>query len=126
MSWPDWSWKMPRSWPTLSVMLDELGNPPAAVLARSFGVSVGTVKRWLRDDRAPRAVQLAVYWLTSWGRQEVHAEAEQAARLHAALYEALRRENLALSARIAYLEKVGDFGSVNAPYFVQPRLKVWR
>lgn len=126
MSWPDWSWKMPRSWPTLRMMLENLGNPPTDVLARTFGVSAGTVRRWIRQDCAPRAVLLAVFWLTSWGRQEIHAEAEQAARLHAALHEALRRENDALHARIARLEEMSEFGSANAAYFQTRRLQVWK
>ena len=120
-----WAWKMPTSWPTLATMLDDLGNPPPKVLAKTFGVSEATARRWICTEEAPRAVQLSLFWLTSWGRQHVHADAENGARLHAALYEALRRENAALMARVAHLEKVGQFGAVNAPVYERPRLKVW-
>lgn len=120
-----WAWKMPTSWPPLAIMLDDLGNPPPKVLAKTFGVSEVTARKWIRNDRAPRSVQISLFWLTSWGRQHVHADAENGARLHAGLYEALKRENSALMARIAYLEKVGQFGARNAPIYEKPRLQVW-
>ncbi|NIC40748.1 hypothetical protein [Aquabacterium sp. A08] len=120
-----WSWKMPRGVPPLSVMLDDLSNPPPVVLARCFGVSERTVRRWVRHDSAPRPVLFAVFWLTSWGRQTVHLEAENAARMHAGLYECLRRENAALMARIGRLEALGDFGSANLPHFTAKSLQVW-
>jgi len=107
------------------MMLEDLGNPPVKVLAKTFGVSESTVRRWVRQDRAPLSVQIAVFWLTSWGRQHIHADAENAARLHAALYEALRRENRTLQGRLAYLEKLGDFGASNAPSYERPRLQIW-
>ncbi len=126
MKRPDsWSWKMPRSIPPLSVMLDDLRHPPPKVLARTLNVSERTVRRWIREDRAPRSVLFAVFWLTTWGRQEVHHEAEFRAHMHVGLYEALRRENAALHARIAHLENVGDFGTANAPTYEVPRLRVW-
>ena len=73
---------------------------------------------------APLCADLAVL-VNELGPSDVHADAENGARLHAGLYEALRRENLALQARVAYLEKVGQFGAVNAPVYERPRLKVW-
>lgn len=121
-----WSWKMPRQVPPLSMMLDDLGNPPAQILARSLGVSERTARRWIRADSAPLPVLLSVFWLTSWGRSQIHIEAENAARLHAGLHECLRHENSALHARIDRLQKIGDFGCANRPEFREPDLKVWR
>lgn len=121
----DWSWKLPRNVPPLSLMMDDLGHPPPRVIARAFDVTERTVRRWLRDDRAPRAVLFSVFWLTRWGREQVHHEAEYRAHFHVGLYEALRRENAALHARIARLDALGDFGTANAPEFAVPRLQVW-
>lgn len=96
-------------------MLDDLGNPPARVIARSFAVSEATARRWIKNDNPPLPVLLATYWLTRWGQSEVDAEAVNAARMHAGLYEALRRENNTLKQRIGYLERTGDFGTANMP-----------
>lgn len=120
-----WSWKMPRGVPPLSVMLDDLSNPPPAVLARCFGVTERTVRRWVREDTAPRPVLFAVFWLTSWGRLTVHLEAENAARFHAVLNGCLKRENDTLRARIGRLERLGRFGSGNMPDFLPASLPVW-
>jgi hypothetical protein len=115
-----WSFKMPRRVPPFSMMMDDLGNPPPAKIARCLGVTVPTVRRWIRTDNPPLPVLLAVYWLTSWGQNEAHTEAHNSARLHAGLCESLRRENQTLCRRIEYLERIGHFGSANAP-----RLERW-
>lgn len=54
-------------------MLSLIGNPSEREVARTFGVTVTTVRRWMRRG-APRAVRLAVWWLTPQGVATVDAE----------------------------------------------------
>lgn len=70
---------------------------------------------WNRTDAAPRPVLLALFWETRFGRSLLDADTHNgfmAWKQHAA---ALDRENTMLRLRIAYLERVGYFGSANAP-----------
>lgn len=115
------SWKMPRSVPPFSMLLADLGNPQPRQIAKTFQVSERTARRWVKNDNPPFMVLLATYWLTSWGREEVHCEAENAARMHTGLYEALRRENAALKVRIQRLEDLGEFESANQPFLQEVR-----
>jgi hypothetical protein len=108
----------PRHLPALSLMLDDIGNPKPAALAKTLGVAERTVFRWLADDDAPRAVLLALYWLTTWGRGAVDAQATNDARQYAQLADAYRSENERLRAELARVLAAGDFGTANAPTMV--------
>lgn len=112
-----WEGRLPSSVLPFSIMLDDLGNPPAAVIARTFRVTEATVKRWIKTDNPPLPVLYATFWLTSWGRMVVNADAENAARVHASLHNSLLRQNRALIQRIELLESMGQFGTANSPFF---------
>lgn len=73
----------PRSLPALQTMLDDLGGRTVEQLAKHLGVSTRTVKRWRARGGAPRAVMLALFWETTWGRSTVNCQAENAARAFA-------------------------------------------
>jgi len=93
----------------------DLGNPSAEVIARSLGVHVRAVYRWKRTDKAPKAVMLAVFWATRWGRSAIDTATANEAAMHAGMADCLRRENDALRHELARLCTLGDFGSANAP-----------
>lgn len=105
-------------------MLSDLGQPPADVIARALGVSVRSVYGWQSRETAPRPVLLAIFYQTRWGQSAVAADAVNGARVARALADSLERENATLSARVAYLERVGQFGSANAPTLARPPL-IW-
>lgn len=105
----------PTECPDLRYILADLGNPAPAALASALGVSLATVRRWLREDRAPRPVMLTLFWLTRWGISRVDAEAVNAARLHAGRVLALEHENRRLRRELARVVSIGDFGSANDP-----------
>ena len=54
----------PRSLPIWQTILDDLGNPHPAAVARLLGLGARTVYRYNRDGQAPRHVCLALFWLT--------------------------------------------------------------
>lgn len=106
---------IPHQVPPLSMLLDDLGNPPARVIARAVGVSERTVQRWIADDSAPRSVLLALFWVTRWGQSVVHAEAHNSARMWAGFARALQDELQQIRSQLAKLGEIGHYGSSNDP-----------
>jgi hypothetical protein len=109
--------KAPRQLPPLEVLLRDLGSPPAGLTARALGVSERTVYGWQATGEAPRPAALALFWETSWGRSVANAESVNGERWARGQVNALEREAATLRARVAYLERVGQFGCSNAPSF---------
>ncbi len=107
--------RLPTALPPLEDMLDELGCPSPAVIAMAFDVCESTARRWINGDAAPRAVQLALYWITNNGATSAHADAHN----HAV---ASARRAATLESRVAELERlleqagrISEFGSANDP-----------
>lgn len=107
--------RLPRSLPALSLLLDDLGRPSAAELARALGVGERTVYRWLAADAAPRPAHLALYFASSYGWSLVDSEARHAVQTWRGLAESRGRDLVALEARLRRLSALGDFGSANDP-----------
>ena len=106
---------IPKHVPPLSMMLADMANPKPREVARALGVTERTVQRWLRADRAPRAVLLALFWLTRWGQSAVDCHAHNSATLSAAVAASLTREVENLNAKVGRLARIGDFGAANDP-----------
>lgn len=116
----------PRETPPLSLILDDIGQPAPAAVARALGVSPATVARWMRLDDAPRPALLALFWLTRWGMSIVDCEAVNAATMHAQQARGLTDELRRVREQIERLVQLGDFGSANEPllrpdFELQPR-----
>lgn len=109
--------KAPRQLPPLEVLLRDLGNPAAGLTARALGVSERTVYGWQASGQAPRPAHLALFWESRWGQSVAECEAINGERWARGQVHALEREAATLRARVAYLERVGQFGSANAPAF---------
>lgn len=103
-------------------MLADLGHPAPDVVARALGVSARTVRRWVADGHAPRPVMLALFWETTFGRSQAHADAHNAAMWARAQVAGLEREKATLARRVAYLEGLACYGSANAPTLAPVRL----
>lgn len=105
----------PRNVPIWPQMIEDLGSPNADIVARMLGMSVRTIRRYNAHGHAPRHVCLAVYWLTSWGRHAVHAQAHNDATMAVGYVNSLRAEVAALRGAVQHLQQLGDFGSANEP-----------
>lgn len=90
--------------PGLATLLDAIPATPTQI-ARHLGIAESTLQRYRQQDRAPRAVMLALFWESRWGRQWAYAEAEYAATLHAGLARALEAKNRRLIEQIGRLEQ---------------------
>lgn len=53
--------------PHLLTMLDSIGND--AAVCRLLGIHPSTLRRYRRDQQAPKAVMYALFWETPWGRE---------------------------------------------------------
>lgn len=108
--------------PQLSMMLDDLFTRDHSTIAKHLGVTVPTLRAWIRAGQAPRAAMLALFYETRWGYSLTDAQAFNDAQVERQWRQALQRENGMLRARIARLEAIGDFGAANAPQVVPVRL----
>lgn len=106
--------------PPLSLMLDDLTTKDPARIAKHLGITPKTLARWKALDDAPRAVLLALFFETRWGSSLIHSTAVNGRMYAEQMISGLNSENAMLRARIARLEKIGDFGAANAP-----RLTAW-
>ena len=107
----------PLTMPTLSMILADIGHPTPRAVATLLGVDHRTVRRWIAAGQAPRAVMLALFWLTRWGRSQVDCQATNEC-LHAlATLAATRSVLLATKTQNAHLMRVGVFGSSNLPQY---------
>ena len=108
----------PRQLPPLEALLADLGQPAPPVVAQALGVTERTVYGWTAKGAAPRPAALALFWETRWGRSVVDAAAVNGQRVYMGLAQSLEREVHTLRARVAYLERVGNFGAANGPLFL--------
>lgn len=96
-------------------MLESLGNPEPKRLAKWLGVSERTIWNYNRAGQAPRSAMLALFWLTPWGDSALDTDRENLVRVLQSLTNSLGNDVANLRTRIAYLERIGGFGSANEP-----------
>jgi len=106
---------VPRYVPIWHQLMEELNNPEPKRLAKVLGVGVRTIYRYNATGRAPKASCLALYWLTSWGRADVHAQAVADCQLAVGYFKALERENKVLKVKVTHLLALGGYGAANDP-----------
>jgi predicted DNA-binding transcriptional regulator AlpA len=105
----------PASLPYWQTILDDLGRPPVRRVARVLGLGERTVFRYHQRNHAPRAVMLALFWLTRWGRSAVHTQATNDAVMAVGLVRGLNDRVGQLTRQLIDLQRLGDFGAANAP-----------
>lgn len=105
-----------RNLPTLSQALADLGNPSPREISNYLEVTERTVYRWVAAGVAPRPVELALFWETSYGESLIDCDLVNRSRVMHNLSESLGLEVKKLQARVAWLEAHGRFGSANAPW----------
>lgn len=106
---------VPRSLPIWHQILGDLGDPDPRRVARVLGISLRTVQRYNRAGHAPKAVCLALFWVTRWGRSAVHCQAVADCQLAVGYAKALESANKQLKTQLAHVLAIGDFGAANEP-----------
>lgn len=107
--------RLPISTPPFSIMLQDIGMPSDAAIAVAMGVTVRTARGWIRDDKAPQAVMLAIFWLTRWGVSTIDTNAHNDAVMYYGLAKSSARQVTDLQGQIEHVERLADFGSANDP-----------
>lgn len=109
----------PAGLPSFSTMLQDLPGTPAQV-ARYLGLSARTLQRYAAENQAPRAIMLALFWETRWGRSAADVEAANWAALHFRRAELAERQIVALRRQILMLEAAAAaaYGAANGPLWL--------
>lgn len=107
--------RLPSSLPAFPALLNALGDPSPEAIGEALQVHVATVRRWIRERKAPHAVILALFWLTKWGASEVDANAHNDAIAAEARANGNQAELEALRERTRRLWQIAEFGSANDP-----------
>jgi hypothetical protein len=103
--------------PSFELMLQDLPATPAQ-LARHLDISPRTLQRYQLEGQAPRAVMLAMFWETRWGRSAADTEAANWAALHFRRAEIAERQNVALRRQLVQLEEARRDGAANSPIWM--------
>lgn len=128
--------------PGINVMLADLPANYKQV-ARHLGITLQTLKKYVKADGAPRAVMLAIFWETRWGRSAADTEAANWGAMYYRQAKGLEREAETLKKRLASLEQelragferefdalrkhvsilekelaIGSYGASNSPIFM--------
>jgi len=98
----------------LRMFIDELGGVKR--VHKYLGVTERSVLRWLETGRAPRAVVLALYWESKWGRSQIFTDQVNEIRM---LYQqlCLLREQYQKAKDIVTGLRAMHAGSANEPVF---------
>lgn len=104
----------PRKLPPFSVLFAHLGRPASAV-AEHLEVTPRTVARWHASDTAPRAVLLAIFWETKYGRGAVECRAVNDARHAAGLAQCHLDTARSQLRALTHVLALAEFGSANSP-----------
>ncbi|MGN6526701.1 MAG: helix-turn-helix domain-containing protein [Burkholderiaceae bacterium] len=113
----------PRQLPETGLLLDGIAGSERDV-ARALGVSHRTVRRWRANDSAPRAARVAMFWMSTWGRQHAWASLVCEADLYRSYSSSLLRELADARASIARLRRALDEapgGSANSSIYDDAR-----
>jgi hypothetical protein len=105
----------PASLPIWQSILEDLGHPHPRRVARVLGLGIRTVYRYNREQRAPRHVCLALFWLTRWGRSQVYCQAVNDCQLAVGYANAIEAELRQVRTQLAHVLAVSDSGAANAP-----------
>jgi hypothetical protein len=107
--------------PGLHFMLDDLHATPKQI-ATHLGIKESTLATYKRTGNAPRAVQLALFWETQWGRSAADVEAANAAAVHAREARALQAHQARMAGVIWRLEVELDRTTGGRP----ANLPIWK
>lgn len=89
-------------------------------VARHLGVTEQTLKKYIKAEGAPRAIMLALFWETRWGRSAADTEAANYGAIYYRKAIGLERENLAMRKKMQAIQLEFDrqvHESANSPFF---------
>jgi hypothetical protein len=103
----------PQALPIWHTILEDLGNPPPARIARVLGLGRRTIYRYNHTGRAPRHVCLALFWLTRWGRSQVYCQAVHDCQVAVSYANCLEADLAQVRDQLAHVLKLNQAGAAN-------------
>ena len=100
--------------PGFSTMLQDLPASPSQI-AKHIGVAESTLTTYSRTGNAPRAVMLALFWETRWGRSAADTEAANWGAMYYRDAMMSKRELERMAGIVARLEQELSQGSGSRP-----------
>lgn len=108
--------QVPPTVPMWGLIMEDLAFPDVGAVMRVLGVEADLVQEWNRTGSAPKWACLALFWLTRWGRAEVHQQATHDALVAVQCLRAVERErDRAVAALDVMRHGLGQLGLVEAP-----------
>jgi hypothetical protein len=114
----------PQTLPSFAAISEDLRLVKPQVLAKHLGVSERSIFNWKSQNNAPRAVQLALFWETTWGHSVLNCDLDNTVSRFKQLANALQYDNNTLRKRIEYLERLSDFGAANQPFLADNNTRI--
>lgn len=108
---------LPRQLPALDVLLDSMGAPRDAAVARFLGVTPRTVHNWRAANCAPSPATVALFLVSPFGLTETvlhHKNAAMRANSYAACMVSVAEK---LQQRIDWLERYGPGTAANSSVY---------
>ena len=105
--------------PGLNFMLADLPANHRQV-ARHLGITLQTLNKYIKSEGAPRAIMLAIFWETRWGRSAADTEAANFGAIYYRQAKGLERENIAMRKKMLAMQQELDnriHESANSPFF---------
>ena len=105
--------------PGLNFMLADIPANHNQV-ARHLGVTEQTLNKYIKSEGAPRAIMLALFWETRWGRSAADTEAANFGAIYYRKAIGLERENVAMRKKMQAMQLELDrqiHESANSPFF---------
>ncbi len=109
--------KAPQHIHNLQLLFADLPCQDEERIAKHLGLAADTVRRYRRTGRAPRAVALALFWETQWGRNVLDVDQVNTERLRMNALAAARQELATLRRQVARLLPLAQLGSANDPLY---------
>ena len=112
-----------REMPTFEQLLDMQPVSDKAEIARNLGLSFRTLQRYEANGDAPRAVLLALYHESDYGKEQTHLKLFNEARAFAQLASGLQ-DHLQRSDKAAAMLRLRSQCAANSPIFC-PQLELF-
>lgn len=113
--------RTPRKLGSFNQLLEDIGRSDREI-ARHLGTTIPSVRKYREKDSAPRAVMIALFYETQWGRSLLHIDAVNGEMYARAYASSLERQVQVLREQIAVLERELEIAKVcssaaNLPIF---------
>lgn len=107
--------RAPTQLPPLSYLLDDLKTRDLKKIARHLDISESTLRRYIKEEQAPHAVMLALFWETRWGFSILDVDIDRWEKHYNGMISALEGKVARLEALVRHFADDSHDEAANAP-----------